>query len=54
MRRRLTSAAIALREGAEPPQAHNPDAYKVRSASIVLDQRQDFAEGASDALLSIP
>ena len=54
MRRRLTSAAIALREGAEPPEVHNPDAYKVRSASIVLDQRQDFAEGASDALLSIP
>ncbi|MCH7800224.1 MAG: aromatic ring-hydroxylating dioxygenase subunit alpha, partial [Chloroflexi bacterium] len=54
MRRRLTGAAIALREGTEPPEASQPDAYKVRSAAVVLDRDVDFAEGARPETRSIP
>ncbi|MCH8346619.1 MAG: aromatic ring-hydroxylating dioxygenase subunit alpha [Chloroflexi bacterium] len=54
MRRRLTGAAIALREGTEPPEASQPDAYKVRSAAVVLDRNVDFAEGARQETRSIP
>ena len=54
MRRRLMRAAIALREGVDPPEAHSPQAYKVRSAAVVIKRDVEFAEGAKQEIRSIP
>lgn len=42
VRRRLLSSVLALREGQEPPEAHSPDLYRVRSLDMVLPKDQDI------------
>ncbi len=51
-RRRLISAARALRdEGATPPGVDIPEAYAVRSASVVLPEGESWLEGTKAALV---
>ena len=53
MRRRLLDAVRALSERGEVPyEAHNADAYRVRSAALVLPREVAWDEGAADALLA--
>jgi phthalate 4,5-dioxygenase len=51
MRRRLLEAVHALADRAELPyEAHRPDAYRVRSAALVLPRSVAWNEGAASAL----
>ena len=54
-RRRLLEAVHALDERGEPPyEALTPDAYRVRSAALVLPRDVVWNEGAAPALSSSP
>ena len=51
MRRRLLEAVSALMERGETPyEARNVDAYRVRSAALVMPRDVVWNEGAADAL----
>jgi phthalate 4,5-dioxygenase oxygenase subunit len=53
MRRRLLEAVHALNESGERPyEALNPDAYRVRSAALVLPRSIEWNVGAADALVA--
>jgi phthalate 4,5-dioxygenase len=53
MRRRLLEAARALAEKGETPyEASNADAYRVRSAALVLPRNVAWNEGAADVLVA--
>ena len=53
LRRRLLDAVRALAERGEVPyEAHNDDAYRVRSAALVLPREVAWDKGAADALLA--
>lgn len=52
VRRRLLDAARQLQEGSEPPEAHNGEAYRVRSLDIILPASTPFEEGAREHLMS--
>jgi phthalate 4,5-dioxygenase oxygenase subunit len=55
MRKRLISAAIALREkGITPTGVDSPEAYRVRSAGVVLPRTAIWAEAAQDHLVARP
>lgn len=54
MRRRLIREARNLQEGIEPFTPAHSDAYKVRSASVVLARGIPFHEGAQEELKFIP
>jgi phthalate 4,5-dioxygenase len=51
-RRLLLKLARDLQKGQEPAAATNPDAYRVRSASIVLEREQEFDQGAKRELVA--
>jgi phthalate 4,5-dioxygenase oxygenase subunit len=54
-RRRLMLAAKALREqGVAPPGVESPDAYRVRSAAVVLPRAASWIEGASQQMQATP
>ncbi|MEE2760425.1 MAG: Rieske 2Fe-2S domain-containing protein [Pseudomonadota bacterium] len=46
-RRRIIEMAKMLRAGTEPPEAHHPKWYNVRSCSTVLNLDQDWQEGTA-------
>lgn len=48
-RRRLRKAALALQQGVEPD-AIDPETHRVRSASLVLPEKERFYEAAAEAL----
>jgi phthalate 4,5-dioxygenase len=52
MRRRLLEAVQALQRGEVPYEARNPDAYRVRSAALVLSRDVAWTEGAAEALIA--
>jgi phenylpropionate dioxygenase-like ring-hydroxylating dioxygenase large terminal subunit len=53
MRRRMLEAVHALAERGEVPyEAQNPDAYRVRSAALVLSRAVEWHTGAASALLA--
>ena len=53
LRRRLLDAVRALAERGEVPyEAHNDDAYRVRSAALVLPREVAWDKGAADALVA--
>src|SRR5947209_10045925 len=53
LRRRLLDAVRALAERGEVPyEAHNDDAYRVRSAALVLPRDLAWDKGAADALVA--
>jgi phthalate 4,5-dioxygenase len=52
VRKRLMSAARALRERGTPPPGLEPKAYRVRSASALLPANADWIEGARPAILT--
>ncbi len=54
MRRRLIREARNLEEGIEPFAPSHSDAYKVRSAAVVLARDIPFHEGAQEELKSMP
>jgi phthalate 4,5-dioxygenase len=55
MRKRLISAAIALRErGVTPTGVDTPAAYRVRSAGVVLPRKAVWVEAAQDHLQARP
>jgi phthalate 4,5-dioxygenase oxygenase subunit len=51
LRRRFLAAAKALKEGKEPPQLANPQAYRVRSCQLTLPREIDVAVGAKDKMM---
>ena len=52
-RRRLLEAVRALAQrGSIPYEAQNPDAYRVRSAAVVLPREVAWDQGAADATLA--
>ncbi len=51
-RRLLLRLAKNLQQGQEPAAAHRPDAYRVRSASVILRREVPFDEGARERLLA--
>ena len=44
LRSRLLKAARGLLEGTEPPEAHNPQAYMVRAADVVIGREADWEQ----------
>jgi phenylpropionate dioxygenase-like ring-hydroxylating dioxygenase large terminal subunit len=52
-RQRLIKAALNLQKGIAPP-GLDPNAHKVRSASLVLPREVSFQDGAKDALIARP
>jgi phenylpropionate dioxygenase-like ring-hydroxylating dioxygenase large terminal subunit len=53
MRRRLLDAVHALAERGEAPyEVQNPDAYRVRSAALVLSRELEWQSGAASALVA--
>jgi hypothetical protein len=53
MRRRLLEAVTALAEDGEVPyEARNADAYRVRSAALVLPRTVEWNEGAAEVLVA--
>lgn len=54
-RRRLMSAARALRElGQAPPGLETPEAYRIRSSSVVLPRDLSWVEGAHEQMQATP
>jgi hypothetical protein len=51
-RRRLLRGARALRSGEEPYAATHGEAYRVRSASLVLPREMAWDEGTAEAQLA--
>ncbi len=51
-RRLLLRLAKNLQQGQEPAAAHRPEAYRVRSASVILRREVPFDEGARERLLA--
>ncbi|MFN0074223.1 MAG: Rieske 2Fe-2S domain-containing protein [Chloroflexota bacterium] len=51
-RRRLLTAARALQSGEEPYAASHGEAYRVRSASVILPHQVIWEEGAAEALVA--
>jgi hypothetical protein len=52
-RRRLLEAVRALAQRASVPyEAQNPDAYRVRSAAVVLPRALAWDKGAAEALVA--
>jgi hypothetical protein len=49
-RRLMLAACRNLMEGKEPPQPHNPDAYRARSAAIVIDKTVPWEDGSMEAV----
>ena len=54
-RRRLMLAAKALREqGAAPSEIETPEAYRVRSAAVVLPKSSSWVDGAHEQMQATP
>jgi hypothetical protein len=53
-RRKLIKAALALRDHGSTPPGVDPAHHRVRSAAIVLDQRESFLEACRDAVTATP
>ncbi len=51
LRKRLLTAAKALVNGVEPPEARKPNAYRVRPGDFILPRDVPVADGAKDILL---
>ena len=54
VRKRLTAAARALRDHGAPPPGGDPDAFLVRSASVVLPPGESWIEGAMKRVVVKP
>jgi len=54
VRRRLMTAARALRDGGVTPPGRDPRSYLVRSASIALGAGQDWVEAVKPLVLVLP
>jgi hypothetical protein len=51
VRRRLLAAIRDLQRGVEPPEPHRPEAYRIRSAALLLDRSVQFDEGAHEMMI---
>jgi phenylpropionate dioxygenase-like ring-hydroxylating dioxygenase large terminal subunit len=51
MRRRLLNAVRDLLQGVEPPEPHRPEAFRIRSAALLLDREVAFDEGARHVMI---
>jgi phenylpropionate dioxygenase-like ring-hydroxylating dioxygenase large terminal subunit len=54
LRKRLLSAIKALQNGVEPPEARNPQAYRVRPGDFMLPRDVDLERGGKDILRPSP
>ena len=52
VRQRLMRSARAILEGTEPPEAHNGDAYRVRSMDMVLPKGVGIEEGGREQMVA--
>jgi hypothetical protein len=51
VRRRLLNAIQDLQRGVEPPEPHRPEAFRVRSAALLLDREVAVDEGARHMMI---
>jgi phenylpropionate dioxygenase-like ring-hydroxylating dioxygenase large terminal subunit len=51
VRRRLLNAIRDLQRGVEPAEPRRPEAYRIRSAALLLDRGVEFDEGARELML---